>query len=223
MMRHPFPLLAGVMALFAVTACGTDRDATATIRSMQTSASALVGGLKTPTSPAPPARVTRDVLNTITSPVDLVLVEKAGVQGVIGKLGTSGDVETWASIDNLTLSMRDGMILATRGFAGDLMSAQVPRLSQVMKPGQPYTRRYGVLSGDDQIMMQQFDCQTARVGAETITIVDLRFATQRITETCVGPTGAHKNDFWVETGGKLRRSRQWIGESIGFVVVEHLR
>jgi hypothetical protein len=221
MMTRPFQLFAGCLVMLAVSACGSDRDETATLRSLQTSASGVVGIFKKPTA-APPTRVTRAVLDVITSPVDVVTLENANVQAVIGKLSTSGNVETWTSVDSRTLSMRDGMILATRGFAGDLMSAQVPRLSQIMQTGQPYVRRYGLLSGDDQMVMQRFECQTEKVGAKSITIVDLRFSTQRITETCVGATGAHKNDFWIESTGKLRQSRQWIGEAMGFVVVGHL-
>lgn len=224
MSRPVLTLLSVGICLLGLAACGSDRDALATMNTVRNAATTLAKPItQRETPPTAPPRVTRAVLDTILSPVDLVTLENNGAQAVVGKIATNGDVETWSSVDNLRLSMREGVVLASRGFSDDLMSAQVPRLAQIKQTNTPYTRRYVTLTGDDQPVTQAFDCKTARVGGESITIVDLKFATQRITEACAGPTGSFTNDFWFEIGGKLRRSRQWVGEAVGFVVVEHLQ
>ncbi|MBC7153050.1 MAG: YjbF family lipoprotein [Rhodobacteraceae bacterium] len=34
--------------------------------------------------------------------------------------------------------------------------------------------------------------------------------------------GAFANDYWVENGGEVRQSRQWVGPTVGFLELQRL-
>lgn len=221
------PLSRSILVAFAtlaVAACGSDKTSTGTTDALKAVASSVTGPLRA--KPDPDAKgigLTRAALANILTPVDLVTVEKTGAQGVIAKIATNRGVETWSSVDGKTLSMRNGIILATRGLGGDLMSAAVPTASQLMQANSHHQRTHTILDGEDKPVIQRFDCRSARQGAETITVVERPYSTYRVQETCAGDAGGFLNEYWFESGGKLRRSRQMISNSVGIVAIEHLQ
>lgn len=212
------------VGLLSLTACGTDKDKTETA----TPVNAVIGAVsgifsKTEKSPVEGMGMTRAALANFVTPVDMVTIEKTKAQGVIAKIGENRGVETWSSVDHKTLSMRNGMLVATHGLGEDLVLATVPQISQLTRQGQAYERQHILLDGEDKPVKLRFACKTAHKGTETITVVERAYTTQHLTETCSGPTGGFANDYWLENGGQLRRSRQWISENVGFVVIERLR
>lgn len=224
MMKSAFPpLLVLCLGFGGLSACGSDQKEISTFSALQSYGTGLAGKFRKTAVPAGASQgITRATVDGIGAPVDLVTIENRGAQGLIVQVGTNGSVETWSSADNKTLSMRNGMLVATRGLGGDLMSAAVPNLAQ-LESGQTVKRAHTVLDGEDKPFTHRFDCRGIRNGAKTITVVERSYQTQHITEDCNGPDGSFSNDYWVQTGGKLRRSRQFVSESVGFVVIEHLQ
>lgn len=212
-----------LLAIIGLSACGSDNSQSGTATPIGVAASALKNSLGRTSKPAPGGiGMTRATLANIVTPVDLVTIETSGAQGVIAKIGTNRGVETWSSVDNKTLSMRDGVIIATRGLGADLMSADVPQLMQ-LRSGQPFTRRHVILSGEDKPITSSYFCHPVQNGPKSIVVVERSYPTQHVTEQCNGPDGGFSNDYWFDVGGKLRRSRQFVSENVGFVVIEHLR
>lgn len=220
-----FLRLPGFVALLAgLTACGPDQGQVGTTTAFKAAASAMSGSLLgQKKSGAAGAGITRASLANIITPVDLVTIERRNAQGVIAKIATNQGVETWSSIDKKTIALRTGVIVATRGLGEDLMSASVPQLAQLRSPSGTHTRVHTVLDGEDKPVHQRFDCNANRIGAETITVVERPYAVQHVAESCSGPLGSFVNDYWFHTDGKLRKSRQWISDSVGYVTIEHLR
>ena len=212
-------LLAVGLGIMALSACGPDTSEIATLTGAKAVVAAAVAPITKRNAPKANNQMTRAKLANILTPVDLVTIETTGAQGVIAKIGTNRGVETWSSVDNKTLAMRNGIIIATRGLGADLISAAAP---QAIAAGQTYQRSHVVLDGADQPVTSRFSCHMTAGAAETIVVVERSYATRRITERCSGDSGAFVNDYWVETSGKLRKSRQLISKDIGFVVIEHL-
>lgn len=220
-----FPrLLSFCLVLGVLASCGSDQGPGSTTNALKATASAVTGGLWTKQKPATAGLgLTRAALANIVTPVDLVTIESRGVQGVIAKIATNRGVETWSSLDKKTISLRGGVIVATRGLGEDLMSASVPQTAQLRSAGASFQRVHTVLTGDDKPDYQRFDCTVSARGAETITVVERTYPTQHMTENCIGPSGRFSNDYWFQSGEKLRKSRQWISKTVGFVVIEHLQ
>ena len=115
------------------------------------------------------------------------------------------------------------MLVATRGFGPDLITATVPSARLLASAGdQAIKRSYVYLSGDNHEVRQDYTCTTKRIGAATLTMFERSYATTRVQEICAGPEGSFTNDFWFQGGDNLRQSRQWISKELGHVVIQHL-
>lgn len=167
--------------------------------------------------------LTRAQVSSIGVPIDLVKIENRGATAGVFLVATNSDVETWASQDKTSLSHRDGVVVATRGLGEDLMSAAVPRVAQLQRAGTEYQRSHTLLDGEDKPLKQSFDCQLRSRVAEQITVLERSYATSHVTEHCSGPSGQFDNDYWLQTDGNIRKSRQFISNSVGYVVIEHLQ
>lgn len=213
------PLFAIAMSL---TGCGTDTDRLQGFGIAKGIASDVTGKMRRKAPPSKDLGLTRAGLASIKTPVDLVTIENVNATGVIAKIGSNNGVETWSSVDHRTLSMRNGVVVATRGLGADLMSASVPGVSTLASAGQGYGRVHVLLNGEDKPIKNRYSCSVADMGTETLTIVERSYTTRHMREECTGPQGSFANDFWFQSGGKLRKSRQWISQDVGYVLIQHL-
>ena len=68
----------------------------------------------------------------------------------------------------------------------------------------------------------RFDCQVSLIGRESVTIVERNYSATHLRETCTGDRAQFANDYWFQSGGKLRQSRQWIGKNAGYLTIQRL-
>jgi hypothetical protein len=80
-----------------------------------------------------------------------------------------------------------------------------------------------ILIGNTEGRTLAFRCDLRALGPETVTIVERDFPTTRFTETCTGPSGTFRNDYWRDgRDGTLWQSRQWAGPRAGHLVIERI-
>lgn len=163
----------------------------------------------------------RAMIDEMQMPLMLAQVPKHDVRATLIPIGVNGAVVTWTAPDGSTLALREGVLVGSRGLSPDLMSAAVPTQA-LLRGGEPYTRSHYDLGHDDQTERRDFTCQGQAMGATVLEIHDLRFAVEKITETCSGPTATFTNYYWVEKNGTVRQSRQWVGPSVGFLELRRL-
>lgn len=216
--------LALVAAAIAVTltGCGNDPESFASARLVQgivTERTSSVRG----TAPAAPPKLTREILSQVLTPVMVVRVASRGQQALIGQVETNGDVETWSTVDDITISFRNGVVVATRGLGADLMAAAGPSGRQLVSSGSDFSRIHTTLNGLDQPVKRELFCKTSHQGVQNIDIVEISYRATHIVETCTTDGGSIQNDYWIDTAGKIRKSRQWIGQEIGYLEIEDLR
>ncbi len=217
MIRRSAALLA---LLAALAACGSDVDETQTAQTYLAFAKKLTGRGQAPA--AGPVGLTRAVLAGLGRPADLVTVESRKVTAVVLYVAANGGVETWSSVDDRTVSVRQGMLVATRGLGGDLIAADTPPLSRVASGSGTFVRTLVTLSGEDAIVRSRYLCEYAVVGSEDVVLVERRYTTRRVQESCSGDDGRFVNDHWLQ-GGTLRQSRQWAGRDLGYITIGRLR
>lgn len=206
-----------ILALLAVSGCGNDPETS--------QGTALAKGFLAKAKSAAPAQtpLTRAVLDQVETPVMVARLETRQVFALIAKIEDNGAVETWSTLDDITISQSDGVIVATRGLGGDLMSARVPAVFALRNDGGRHDRMHSFLDGEDQPVQRRFTCSVSALGAETIEIVEVKFSTRHFVENCSGEGVAFRNDHWFDADGTLRKSRQWIGEDVGYLVLENPR
>ena len=128
----------------------------------------------------------------------------------LAPFGGSNGVITWSSTGYQMISLKDGVMVATRGFGPDLMSSVLPTIGTIAAAQGTTQRRYSYLDGGDQPQSQDYTCILAPGGSESIEVVGLTFVTRKVTEACSGDAGTFTNEYWFDGGTKLRQSKQFL-------------
>ncbi len=208
-------LAPALLALLGAASCGSEQPEL--IGVTRAFAASVLG-----TAPDPP-QITRALLDQVLTPVMLVTVENRMQQALVAELQTNGGVQTWSSVDDVTLSLRKGMIVATRGFGADLMAADVPGIPLGITGTTTHRRVHTLLNDEDQAVRTVFACTFQWPEPETITVVEITYHVTRISESCAAGQVAFQNEYWLSKDRHLRKSRQWISPDVGFLTVEDVR
>jgi hypothetical protein len=212
-------LATALLALSLAGACGNDKSGpnpvAAALGSMAKASVAKVKAKKSGDTPAAD-RVTRADLEKYGTPILRFVAKPLDQDGFLTISDQKGDVVTWSTSNGVTFSLRNGVLIQTRGLGPDLMSAQVPTVAQLSTPGGTYQRIYFFLGADDRPTRRTLDCTTTVVGRKTITVFGRSHEVTQISEVCTRSTSQITNDYWIE-GGSIRKSRQWTSGSIGHI------
>lgn len=216
-------LASAAIVLALLAGCGNDTGATNPVASavgqMAKASLAKGKGAKAAASPAP-APVSRKDLEAYGKPILRVRSERLGQDGFLTIADAKADVVTWTAQGQATFSLRDGVLIQTRGLGADLMSAEAPSLSQ-LQSGASYTRVYFFLGEDDRGTRRTYDCVASTVGREKVTVLDKTHDVTHVSELCTRPNSKVTNEFWIE-GKTIRKSRQWASSRVSYVEFERV-
>lgn len=175
---------------------------------------AMLPGDQSVTPPSP--RFSQLVRND--APALQVGIEALDVAGVMRRDVIRDGFETWISQDSATVTLAQGMLVATRGFGGDLMGSDVSMSAALVKDvraGQA-TRFHSFLGGNDQVETRSYICTVSSRGPRSLRIGDAAFDTRLMQEDCGNPDQNFTNLYWVDpASGDIVQSRQWAGSFIG--------
>ncbi len=217
-MRIATRLGATAAALALLAGCGNDTGARNPLVAAvgQMAKAALPKGKAAPAAAeAAAAPVSRAELAAFGKPILRVRSERLGQDGFLTIADTKADVTTWTAQGQATFSLRDGILIQTRGLGSDLMSADTPSLAQ-LSSGASYPRVYYFLGEDDRGTRRTYDCVASVVGNETIEVFGVSHAVTHVSEECSRPNSKVTNDFWIEEKA-IRKSRQWASSRIGYI------
>jgi hypothetical protein len=208
MRRLLLPVLLAVLA-----ACGNNPGVIDDVKQLRDK----FGKRSGPAAPYGPPPIPLAALDQIGKPLLFAGVPREQVWSVFAQLQTRGPLVTWGSSDGATLTLRDGVVTASRGLGDDLTSAVVPSAAAIAA-GQGTVRRvhYSYQGGDREVPMR-YTCALSSAGTETLTVVGLQHRVRRVVEACEGEGPAFRNQYWFQDGGKLRQSKQWLGETVGYL------
>lgn len=178
-----------------------------------------------------PVVVTRAILDGLAEPHIEVIVEKRDLTGYLGLRrirhdDLPGEITHWSAADGTALSFRNGMLIASRGLGGNLLSAAVPAKSDIPGPAHGGQRSYQLRAGDNEARAIIMACTVQDLGPEQLEIVERSYATRHLREQCESSSGTEQtatrpvivNDYWVDSSrGKVWKSRQWGGPEIGYL------
>ncbi|WP_296427267.1 YjbF family lipoprotein [Yoonia sp.] len=155
------------------------------------------------------AALTPQVLTAIDGPVLLVQIMNRGAVAVLTRVAMNGPIETFLTPDGISLSLHDGLLVATRGLGFDLMAADVGGpLGAVMGNANDAPREHRYLDGENHVSRDVFDC------------IYTRSAADHIREICSRAGNAFENTYIVDVFGLVRVSRQWVSEGVGYLLIE---
>lgn len=176
-------------------------------------------------APAPDLRagLTRDAIDAFGQP--LLYVETTGGASLLRADAQNGPIRTWRADEGVSLSAEGGVIVATRGLGGDLMSADVTgtRVALAGGPRDDYPRLHSYLDGENVTQFRAFRCEMTLAPPERIASFGLAIAVTRAEETCYSTMDPIRNTYWLGGDGTAWRTRQWVSDRVGHVVTELLR
>lgn len=183
-------------------------------------------GLTACAKPAPPnprLLIARSQIDAAGQSMLLSEVDTFG-GGTMIVSGQGGGVVTWRTADFVTLSYRDGLLVATRGLSHDLMSADVSGTQAALAGGsqQDYPRFASYLGSNDETVFRAFRCTLRNAGPDPVRSFDILFPATLFEETCYSTDLKVENRYWLAPGGGVRRSIQWIGPQLGYLMSEQI-
>lgn len=186
-------LRAGGAALVAALALGgCDQATRTTLRSLE-----LTGNV----SATQPQLIGEERLD--------VVIPATGARARLGPVARTGDVTVWQTLDGITLSMRQGLLIGTRGLGDDLMSAEVDGLLALLRGAAgdgPVPHIRSRLDGEDRTEFRSYQCKRRAVSPDA--------GLRRVEVLCVSPQDSFTNTYWLNSAGTVIRSRQWISPAL---------
>lgn len=218
-------LLAAGLVLAVLAGCGNEKSEpspmAATVGAMAKATLANLPGRKAKAAAAgkPAAPVTRADIEKYGIPILRAVIPVRSADALLTITDSKGEVVTWSTTDGTTFTLREGILIQTRGLGSDLMSSQAPTVADLLTPGGTHPRQYFFLGEDDQTTRRAYDCTVTIGGQETIQIFGKSHRVTRVSEECARPQGKITNDFWIE-GRTIRKSRQLASGGTGFIEFE---
>jgi hypothetical protein len=217
-------LAAKLTLLVVLAGCGNDPISEEYARPVRNVFALLAGtdGTKLGDLDAAGQATLRAALEADRQPIISVANPGMKYTNLMAPYGQNGDVQTWASMQYETLSLREGMLVSSRGFGPDLMAAVGPTAARIASGGGETARRYVWLDGADARQVFEFGCTLHAAGSEVITVLGKSYSTRRVTEDCSGSSGSFSNDYWFDKGTNLRQSSQLITLGLPNLVLQRV-
>ena len=167
--------------------------------------------------------LTRQTIDSAGVAVLFVKLE-TGQNGTLTKYPGQGIGETWLGADGATITFNRGILIASRGMGDDVMggSSSMPHWSKVSQ-NSTYERKLSYISGNNKLYSRKFSCKIESVvRSKTIRIWEIEFVTDEYKEICNDEKGITNNSYFVDKLNVVRQSRQYHGESIGYIFTQRL-
>ncbi|MCQ0091847.1 YjbF family lipoprotein [Roseovarius sp. M141] len=172
-------------------------------------------------TPAPSAqRIAADVAKALAAtdaPLILLVIPERQAVTVMQKLEQNRGYDTYGTADRRTVTLRGGMVSATRGLGNDIMSSDIEAVRALVSTRQAGTaqRVTRYLDGEDLTI--------AEVRACTVRITETNARITHVSETCKGDGTDFTNTYQVTADGLITQSRQWHSPSAQYLTIQKLR
>ncbi|CUH79680.1 YjbF family lipoprotein [Tropicibacter naphthalenivorans] len=164
-------------------------------------------------------------LGGTTGPVTMFVIEDRESQVVMVDIESNGPYHTFGASSRQVVVMRDGMITATRGLGGDLMSSDEGALLSLVRRRSvgtaTYVQRY--LTPEDVTETYQFTCKLDTGATVPVVTGLINTKGQTVTAKCGNDEGTFTNTYVVSADGYILSSRVWLGKTLGYVLSQALR
>jgi len=158
--------------------------------------------------------LTPEVIAQIGRPIILAELPARGVAAALVQTGENHDVRTYATQEGITMSLRQGMLIATRGLGNDLISADVAGpLQAITSRGAvtKATRLHRYVDGENQTVLRSFHCEYSWPKPT------------RVIEACYTTDMQIENLYALDSAADIINSRQWINPESGSIHIETIR
>lgn len=223
-------ILTGLLVLL-LAGCSSNQEAPSVYETVAIAGVARAAQTRATRVARPP--LTRALLDTLEGSYLEVTLERRDQLAYLQILServddTPGRITVWRTDDNITLAMRNGVLINTRGLGGDLLSSTVNVAEGVPGPAGGGARVYVLSTRDAKQQSLAMACDLTDLGATPLTIVERAHPVRHLREVCIsapetGLPGRVTNEYWVDSrSGIVWQSIQWAGPNIGYLRTRRL-
>jgi group 4 capsule polysaccharide lipoprotein GfcB/YjbF len=165
--------------------------------------------------------VTRAQVEAAGQPLLRVQMLDTGAWSTLALAARNGPVETFLAGDDVSLSLRDGILTGSRGLGQDLMGLAI---SNIVDDSGVLRRSYRHLDTRNRIVSTQVACSLSTGPPARLTILEQTHRVRKVTEQCRGDGVEFTNLYWKDPGtGMIWKSRQWLSPALGQLEIEVLK
>lgn len=214
-LRTFFILLA---SLFAAVGCGPLAQGTV--------AGQVVDTVKTRTAGAAPApqtqlAVSQEEILSSSGKYMRVNIRNKDSWDTMVQVAVNGTRSTWIDNRNISVTVEDGIVLATRGLSRDLMAANVAETRAALRAGGGDAKRtHEFITNLDGISAKVLQCRIVSKGPDMVERLQTRQNTDRFEENCQGAGLEFTNIYWVNRAGEVVRSLQAVSPEAGYLQID---
>ena len=155
---------------------------------------------------------TKKWLEKFSQPIILTSSIDKKNQATLVSLGNNAERLTWVSSDGISLSYDNGVLIATRGYAQDLLTLNYENPNNLFKSSYlHYNKIHRYLNGQNKYADVAFKCTGRKMAPQSIEIVEYTLLIDRYVETCVSKKHKYTNEYDLLSGTTVVvKSKQWI-------------
>jgi hypothetical protein len=175
------------------------------------------------TAPTSPELFTPEAIAASPAAFRLVQVNALGLVEPARIVRDNGAEDTYPLRSGPTAAFDDGILVATRGFGDDLFTMSSQGVLPALRAGGgTVTRLMESLDPQDQVATTRFDCIVTPAGAETVDLGFRQESLRRFDENCRSPVLIFDNIYWLDSGGTVVASRQYVSPSVAYLRANRL-
>lgn len=210
-----------VIALITLAACSSEGN------NPLLSAKAIPAMLsnKKPPPPTVTAEQIGQVLNATDKPTSVFALEVTSAQFIMVEIQRNGVYQTFGSSNRQAVVLRNGTIVSTRGFGGDLMSSEEGALLSLLRSKSVGTATYVMrhLTSDNQTAVSSYSCKLDTGPSVPVVLGEVNRKGLAMNAHCSGENGSFTNTYVVDGRGNVISARQWLGSVLGYLNVQPVR
>ena len=208
--------LFAIAAVAALGACGQQSGS-----GLLSQATQLVTGTSAPPAPRQAASVSEEELLSNPGKYIRVNIRELGAWDTLIAAGTNGNRTTWLGGLGTSVTLEDGVVVATRGLPRDLMGADAAQtVAAIRNGGGTSVRTHDFLTNQDQITQYTLECTIEVKGAEQVNRLGTSIPAVRFEELCRSEGLTLTNVYWMEASRRIVRSLQAVSPDAGYLQVD---
>lgn len=209
------PILAAA-ALTGLVACGEQGEG-----DLLSQTARLLIGVGTETVARPQTNVTEDELRANPGKYLRVNIRDLGAWDTLVVAGSNGARTTWIGASGISVTVENGVVVATRGLPRDLMGADASDTARALQSGGgTYIRQHDFLTDQDQILSFALECTVEVKGAEMVNRLGQGIPAVRFEELCRSDGLTLTNVYWMDGSRKIIRSLQAVSPDAGYLQID---
>lgn len=148
----------------------------------------------------------------------LVQVQSRGIAGLARIATTAGPVETWIGETGYSVTLEDGLLVATRGLGGDLMAANTADVRAALRQGGGTAeRQHDYLDDRDRIRTETYTCTIVPQGPQEVDLGIRKITADLLVETCANARIQFENQYFVDGSGTILAARQFVSQTVAYL------